>query len=151
MRIFPLLLISLMISACSPRLVSLPEPTQVEQAVDAPIPSPTPALDSQLDEMVARAVEDLSMRLSLDPRLVRVILAEDTLWPDAALGCPRPGEVYAQQEVPGYRIILEGNGQIYIYHTDADKAVILCTEEDRPSFPVTPGDIDDGAPWMPVD
>ena len=39
----------------------------------------------------------------------------------------------------------------YIYHTDTRDTVILCMEEELPTFPVTPGEIDDGEPWMPVD
>lgn len=150
MRSFLIFLVCLISSACSPRLVSLPDPTQIPPTVETQV-TRVATVPAEAEEIISLAVADLSFRLSLDQQDVHVILTESRLWPDTALGCPRPGESYAQQTVPGYRLLLEGNSQIYSYHTDADETVILCIGDDLPSFPVTPGEIDDGQPWMPVD
>src|SRR3954453_14732157 len=41
---------------------------------------------------------------------VKVISAESVNWPNGALGCPKPGRMYTQAIVPGYRIQLEAAG-----------------------------------------
>lgn len=144
MRILWIFLLGLSISACTPRLIALPDPTKLPAT-----PVATPGEES--DRVLSIATADLATRLALDPARIRLLSAEAVIWPDTSLGCPRPGEVYAQQTIPGYRLRLGANGQDYIYHTDTDSAVILCSEEELPSFPGTPGEIDDGRPWMPVD
>ena len=149
MRFCIILLTGLLIGACTPRQVPLPDPTQIPPEVDLQPYLVTTATNT--DTMISIATADLASRFSLDLKDVRFLSIESQLWPDTALGCPRPGEVYAQQTVPGYRLRLEANGQEYVYHTDTDKTVILCLEEDQPSFPITPGEIDDDRPWMPVD
>ncbi|HSL43326.1 MAG TPA: hypothetical protein VK897_07835 [Anaerolineales bacterium] len=149
MRILPVLLIPLLVSACSPRLIASADPTQIDPPVEAPVVVQTP--DIVLDQILSLAINDLAKRLSLDPKSIQVLSAKPVLWPDSSLGCPRPGEIYTQETVLGYQIILEANKQEYIYHTDADQTFLLCVEEDLPYFPVTPGEIDDSEPWMPVD
>ena len=139
MRFSLLFILLWSLNACTPRLIAAPEPTPIMATAEP-----------QEDRIVSLVVDDLSSRLLLDPKQVRVLSIESTLWSDTALGCPRPGEVYAQQTVPGYRLRLEAAGTEYVYHTDMDTTIILCTEDEMPSFPVTPGEIDDGQPWVPV-
>lgn len=113
--------------------------------------TPTPAPDPIQDDIIRLAISDLAARLSIDPELVHIISAESTLWPDSSLGCPQPGEAYAQVLTEGVLIQLEADDQIYEYHTDTGAQLILCDVSNLPTFPVTPGEIDDGKPWMPVD
>lgn len=150
MRVYPILLLPFLIGACTPRLVSLPDPTQVTATSHVQAPT-LPHQTAAPDEIAGFAVTDLSTRLSRDPEEVHVLSVEMQLWPDASLGCPRLQEVYDQKAVPGYRIFLEVDGRNFVYHTDAVDKVVLCIEDELPSFPVTPGEIDDGQPWMPVD
>jgi hypothetical protein len=150
MRTQIIILILLLLSACAPAtLVPPAEATQDSPAVDLPA-APILTADVAVDEITEAAIADLSARLSSDPKLVRVLSAESRLWPDTSLGCPSPGKLYAQHTVPGYQLQLEVNGQEYSYHTDNGDTVILCQEDDLPSFPITPGEIDDGQPWVPV-
>jgi hypothetical protein len=149
MRYRLIAVLMLFLSSCSPRLIPVPDQTPVPPSAEAPLLARTP--DLQLDKITSFAVADLSTRLSLDPKLVRVWSAESMLWPDSSLGCPQAGQSYVQQILPGYLLLLEAKGHKYLYHTDEDKTVILCFEEGLPSFPVTPGEIDDGKPWMPVE
>jgi hypothetical protein len=143
MRIQIMILIGFLLGACTP------QPTQIPPSADeTAIPSATAATGA--DQIQSAAIADLSQRLSLEPKLIHVKSMESQLWPDVSLGCPEPGSQYAQQTVPGYRLQLEANGINYIYHTDTKDKVIFCMEDDPPSFPVTPGEIDDGDPWMPV-
>jgi diaminopimelate decarboxylase len=46
-------------------------------------------------------------------------------WPDASLGHPQPGQVYAQVITQGYEITLEAGGKTYTYHTSMDAVVLV--------------------------
>lgn len=149
MRILSIFSMLLALSACAPQPIQYPTATLLDS--DG-IPKTATAIPALIAEQAANlAVKDLSTRLGLDPSRIKVLSIESMSWADTALGCPRPGESYAQQTVPGYRLRLEADRQAYIYHTDADNTVILCPDDFLPSFPVTPGEIEDGEPWMPVD
>lgn len=52
---------------------------------------------------------------------------ESREWPDAGLGCPEDGMVYAQMLTSGHIIVLEVGDNKYEFHTDNRNAVILCT------------------------
>lgn len=71
---------------------------------------------------------DLAQRLGLDPDEIAVERVEAVDWPDASLGCPEPGMVYAQVITPGYRITLRHGQRTYVYHATATRA-ILCPEQ----------------------
>ena len=83
---------------------------------------------SQADELsiVAAGKKDLAQRLSV--RQESVVIAspiEEVTWPDASLGCPEPGMIYAQRVTPGYRFKLQSGEKVYEYH--AGKGVVkLC-------------------------
>ncbi len=63
---------------------------------------------------------------------VAVLLAEVVTWPDAGLGCRRPGMRYLQVPVDGSRTVLEHGGRRYSYHTGGRTAVpFLCARPDR--------------------
>lgn len=49
---------------------------------------------------------------------VAIVSAEPEEWPDACLGLPEPLEVCAQMITPGYRVVLQADGQQLVYHTD---------------------------------
>jgi hypothetical protein len=61
-----------------------------------------------------KAVLDVLATAGAGASLVGV---EQVSWPDACLGAARPGEVCAQVITPGYRVILEQDGQRIEYHT----------------------------------
>ena len=37
-------------------------------------------------------------------------------WPDASLGCPEPGMMYAQVLTPGILVVLSYGGELHRYH-----------------------------------
>ena len=65
--------------------------------------------------------------LSTGARKVQVIRTEKREWPDSALGCPRPGEMYAQMLTPGWLIEVRSGQRALEYHTDASDRFVLCT------------------------
>lgn len=153
-------------AACAPNPIQTPvqnpTPTQgivenTEEASPAITATPSPVVEDGLQKKLTQIVRnDLAAQLSTNIEEISVISAEAVVWPNAALGCPAPGKVYAQGTVPGFRIRLEAENNEYSYHTDRTGRFVLCPEEnpelqDRLPIPVKPGEIDDGEPWMPVD
>jgi hypothetical protein len=72
------------------------------------------------------AITDLAQRLSIPETEIKVVSVESVEWPDASMGCPQPGMMYAQVISPGYLVILEAGGRSYRYHGGRN-AMFLCT------------------------
>ena len=106
--------------------------------------------DPNVQKLVQLAVEDLSKELQTGTDGIQVSSIQAVVWPDPSLGCPKLGILYAQVVTPGYIIVLEAAGKEYSYHTDGSITVILCPDGGLPELIVTPGEILDGKPWMPV-
>ena len=119
--------------------VARTSPTQVIQeeivAVNPTIPSPS---DPALQGLVMQAKEDLAGRLSIGVDQIDLVEAKAVEWPDASLGCPEPGKMYAQVVTPGYRIVLAAAGEHYEYHSDVQRRVVCC--EPRGAWPVLGGE-----------
>lgn len=93
-----------------------------------------------LDVMIERAIADLAQRLSIPESQIETIETKEVAWPDASLGCPKPGIVYAQIPTPGYLVVLEVTGDEYEYHVDIHGNVLYC-ENPTPPISGTPGDV----------
>ncbi len=67
--------------------------------------------------------KDLAQRLNIGLEQVDVKSSASVVWPDSALGLPRPGEVVAQMKAPGHSLILgvKPGDREYLY-TSSDKA-----------------------------
>jgi len=120
-----------------------PAPPREEPTMTpAPIPEPTgTAPPGEAEAAIRLARQDLAQSLDLATEAVRLISVEVVEWPDASLGCPQPGIMYAQVVTPGFRVVLEVGGQTYEYHTDAGRFVVLCGAD---------GLLFDPIPLMPV-
>jgi hypothetical protein len=88
------------------------------------------AIDPVATELVALAQRRLAQDLNLPTRRIQVVEVTSYVWQDASLGCPLPGESYAQVIVDGYRIVLSAGDQEYLFHTDFDR-VIPCDAENE--------------------
>ena len=151
-----LIFLSITISACSP---SIPEtktpaatlyfaPTNTSQAQS------TQAINPDYEDIAALVIEDLSLRLAIPIDEIKIQSVEEVQWSNSGMGCPDPNLDYLAVIVPGYIIVLITVKHDYSYHTDQVGQFILCDEFGQPQFPlipVTPGEIQDGIPWMPVD
>jgi hypothetical protein len=143
------LLLVLLLAACrSTETPSRPTPTPStgpEPTSTAPVePSPTPTspvspispispLPPRADA-VATAVMVLAAELGVPADAVNVLSVVHVEWPDASLGCPRPGEMYATVIVPGYRVVLEVQGQEYEVHTDETGGQFVICEQGSQSL-----------------
>jgi hypothetical protein len=127
--------------------VAMPTPTLANPAQiplgNTPMPVDTPSSPPPAQKFVDLAKQDLANRLSVDVDQIAVVEATPIVWPDAALGCPSPGKVYAQGRVPGYRIILEANGMEYVYHADQTGQIVLCPE-------MNPDEVNPPSPSKPI-
>jgi hypothetical protein len=77
-------------------------------------------------QILALFRDDLARRALVKPETITVVSATEQQWPDGALGCPKPGEMYTQMIVPGYRVVLEAAGERYAYHSDQRGKFIVC-------------------------
>jgi hypothetical protein len=69
------------------------------------------------------ARQDLATRLAIPPETIATRSIRPKVWPDASLGCPKMGMMYAQVETPGYEIELEAKGKTYRYNADQQRVV----------------------------
>jgi glucose/arabinose dehydrogenase len=152
LRMSVVLLLVMMLAACSlsteaqptPMLAPQPAPTRSPLPTPArsPLPTPprSPAPTSTSDERppasvaippgaeasVRAAISDLAAKRRVAPEAVQVVSVEAVDWSDTSLGCPQPGMFYAQVIVQGYKIVLSAGGQQAEYHADRNGRVVTC-------------------------
>lgn len=68
--------------------------------------------------VVDLAIKDLSVMLKIPASDIKLAKQEAVDWPDASIGFPEKGMMYAQVITPGFRIILNAQGKLYEYHSD---------------------------------
>jgi hypothetical protein len=69
-------------------------------------------------EPVVNAVRAAARLTGIAPDKVEVLDVTPVDWPDASLGLPEPGMMYAQMITPGYQVRLRAGDRILVYHTD---------------------------------
>ena len=85
----------------------------------AALPSLAPGLETAIPSaVVTSAQQALATQLNLDLTSITIKQVEDMEWPDACLGIANQGVTCAQVITPGYKVILEANGQTYEVRTD---------------------------------
>lgn len=89
-------------------------------------PTSSTPYDSDLENLVTQAKEDLAGRLSIPIDQIEVLDARSVVWPDASLGCPQPDMRYKQVQVDGALIRLQAEGQVYEYHSGGSRGLFLC-------------------------
>ncbi|MDP2659469.1 MAG: hypothetical protein Q8R28_01890 [Dehalococcoidia bacterium] len=108
-----LLLLTLALACQAPPAASnSQEPNTPEPAV------PEPGAPPQAQPLVDLAKADLSRRLGVEMGQIKLVSIEEVTWSDGSLGFPKPGMMYIQTLIPGFRMILSQGGQTYEYHTD---------------------------------
>ena len=98
------------------------------EAVPAPAPATeqAPIIGEVPDTVLASMKADLATRLGRSVDAVRVLRAEQVIWPDGSIGCSQPGVLYTQATVVGYLVELEFDGKNYRYHAALKGAPIYC-------------------------
>ena len=80
------------------------------------------------EDIIRLARQDLAQRAGVAFEAIQLLSVEAVQWPDASLGCPQPGMMYAQVVTPGFRLVLEAEGTQFNYHADTSRFVVLCEE-----------------------
>ena len=75
----------------------------------------------QIAEMARR---ELAQDLGVPVEQIAVETVEAVEWPDASLGAPQPGYMYAQVITPGYRIPLRHGAERYEYHASESGTIV---------------------------
>lgn len=106
-----------------------PEPTKTAPSPKPTVPSPPTLIEQKtLQDLIAEARADLAERLSILQSEITIKETQSVTWNDSSLGCPEPGMMYLQVLTPGYKILLEAEGEVYNYHTSL-RHVKLCTTD----------------------
>jgi hypothetical protein len=145
--VVPALLLILALVGCAPTTEPTPEPIPTSPPPTWPAPTKTPAPQPDTSPLpepgtspisplpspptpAAAAGAYLASELGITPQEVTVLTSEPVEWPDASLGCPQPGMMYAQVITPGYSFLLDAAGKQYTIHTDlTGQSVIVCQPE----------------------
>jgi hypothetical protein len=81
---------------------------------------------ADLQSIVETAKKDAASRSGVSLEAVKLLRAERVTWSDGSLGCPSPGMMYTQALVPGFRVMLDADGQVLDYHAGASGHLVLC-------------------------
>lgn len=74
------------------------------------------------------AANYLAGKLDVAANDLTLVRSNATEWPDASLGCPKPGMMYAQAITPGYQITFEHDGSSYAVHANSDASRMTSCE-----------------------
>ena len=96
----------------------------------APEDAATPEDVNLAAEVPAEVWEAVVLTLGItETTAIRVIELEEVEWPDASLGCPQSDGASAQVITPGYRIVVEVDGEEVEIHTDLNGNAVICGDE----------------------
>jgi hypothetical protein len=93
------------------------QPTQSTAENNAILPSPFVS-NNDKPEAVVKAQDFLAAELGISADEVQVVSYESVEWPDRCLGVIIIGQMCAQGITPGYKVMLQAQGQPYELHTD---------------------------------
>lgn len=105
------------------------EPAPAAPATEAqPAAEPTlaPAVDADRN-VFAAVIADAAAVLGVEQEEIELAEVAEVEWPDASLGCPESGMMYAQVITPGYRVVVQAAGETFEYHTDMRGNFVRCT------------------------
>jgi len=86
-------------------------------------PRPGVSIHSEAQQAIVQARADAASRTGVEADSWRAVEVTAREWPDAGLGCPEPGKLYAQVLTPGYAITLEAGSRRLVYHSGAGRIV----------------------------
>lgn len=104
---------------------ALTQVNNIQKNPETFVNSPSLPIGKTQGEIVAEARLNLVEKSSSVDTDISTVSIESVNWPDTSLGCPKPGEVYAQIITPGYRIVLKINDKTYTYHSSSTN-IKLC-------------------------
>jgi hypothetical protein len=136
--IWILILIIWMLAACAPKPTeqsllpnddSYPNDSYPNQSYPNENDSSS-QLPTGMTPAISAAITALSGTLNLPPGQITIVSAEAVEWRDGCLGVQKIGVMCTQVIVPGYKIILEVNGEQYEFHTDEDGSTVVQVKDE---------------------
>jgi hypothetical protein len=97
-------------------------------------PAAEPAAGAEAEAIAMTVSETLAQQLGVDAADVTVVSVEPVDWPDSCLGVSVPDVMCAAVITPGYRVVLEANGEQYEYHTDVTGEQIVLAAAPEPQI-----------------
>ncbi|HOT92738.1 MAG TPA: hypothetical protein PLJ78_12760 [Anaerolineae bacterium] len=125
----------------APVTVSPTAPVAGSPTVPAVV-SPTPQTPSPGEDTALTTLRTLvAAQLQMTPAELTLVSVEEVVWPDASLGCPQPGQMYAQVLTPGRRVVFaDAAGHQYTVHTpEKPDLFIICSPTQPQTGPAYPG------------
>lgn len=83
--------------------------------------------------MLEQVVADAASGAGVDLSAVEVLSAEAVTWSDGSIGCPLPDQMYTQALVPGYRVVLDVDGEEMSFHAAEGGEFAYCAEPQPPA------------------
>jgi hypothetical protein len=104
------------------------QPAPVDVPADTPPERPPAMADEKmtLARQVLAAKADLARRSGVSADDIEVVEARQVTWPDASLGCPEPGMMYAQVLTPGVLVVLSFHRAETRYHAGLSEVPAPC-------------------------
>jgi hypothetical protein len=116
-----LLVAAMALAACAP----VPSATTGSSPLQTPSEDVTELPTAAVPVAAIAAQQELATQLGIDPTEIQVVAVEPVTWPDSCLGVVQPGIECAQALVPGYRVIVEAQGQQYEFHTSQSGDAVI--------------------------
>ncbi|MBI1294825.1 hypothetical protein GC175_07690 [bacterium] len=115
----------------------LPTPDAGRSVEGSPLPTPVPDVDTNvqvndpLTTLMLAAQQVLAESEDTNAQDFVLSSFEQVEWGDASIGCPEPGNSYAQVVTPGYLFIFVMNDKEYSVHTtlNPEGPVVYCPAE----------------------
>ena len=122
--------------ACTPQPDAPENGTGPEAATPAPTAAPAAVTGEVPAELLESILSDLISQEGLKREDIEVERAESVIWSDGALGCPEPGVMYTQAQVPGYWVVLRAGGKQYDYRVSEKGLFRRCKGSFKMQLPV---------------
>ena len=103
-----------------------PAPADVPAGTPPERPPAVAGEKMTLERQVLAAKAELARRLGVSPDDIEVVDAREVTWPDASVGCPEPGMMYAQVLTPGVLIVLSAQGEQIRFHARLSAVPVPC-------------------------
>ena len=127
--------LALTLSGCNPTQESMTGPNEAE-ALPPAAATTAPATGEVPADLLEKIYADLVEQETLRREDIEVERSESVIWSDGSLGCPEPGVMYTQAQVPGYWIVLRSGGKQYDYRASEKGQFRRCKGSSRMQLPV---------------
>jgi len=82
--------------------------------------------DTITDDTLAMIAADAATVAGVDPASVVLVSVKPVTWMDGSLGCPKPGVMYTQAVVPGFRVIVRAGDRKLDYRVGRSGTAKRC-------------------------